>query len=255
MEATAALGVSLTAVQVRQFDELRRLLQEWSSRLNLTAIRDTDEIELKHFADSLAPAAHGWRALDGRQPDSLLDVGSGAGFPALPMAIAYPEIRVAALEKRWKKCEFISLAASQLGLNVMVVSKQAETEGRQPVLREKFDLVVARAVAYLPTLAEICIPFTKIGGYFVAMKSESLEEEVADGIAAVEHLGGRLREPIPYELPGLEGTRWLLVAEKIARTPLLFPREPGIPARKPITEASRHNLQAEPSKRKIRWKR
>ncbi|MEJ7653821.1 MAG: RsmG family class I SAM-dependent methyltransferase [Chloroflexia bacterium] len=111
---------------------------------------------------------------------------------ALPLAIVFPEVRVTAIERSWKKAEFISLTAMQLGLEVVVVAKQVETEARLPVLRERFDLVLARAVAYLPTLAEYCLPCTRVGGRFVAMKSESLQEEIDDGLYAIERLGGRL---------------------------------------------------------------
>ncbi len=233
--AVESLGVELTDAQLAQLDELASLLQEWNSRLNLTSITERVEIERKHLADSLAPAAHGWRALSGRQPHSLLDVGSGAGFPALPLAIAFPDVRVTAMEKSRKKAEFIELAAAHLGLDVRVLRSRAETEGQRPIWRETFDLVLARAVAYLPTLAEYCLPLTRVGGHFIAMKSESLEEEMNDGIAAVEHLGGRLQEPIAYEIPGLTGTRWLLVVEKVARTPKEYPRLPGVPKKRPLT--------------------
>lgn len=232
--AAESLGISLTDGQLSQMRELTRLLQEWNTRFNLTSIRDPGEIELKHLADSLAPSAHGWRALAGRPPASLLDVGSGAGFPALPLAILCADMRVTALEKSRKKCEFIAFAAAHLGLDVRVVKGRAETEGQLPVLREKFDLVIARAVAYLPALAEYCLPFARVGGHFIAMKSESLEEEIADGIYAVERLGGLLHEPLPYTLPGVEGTRYLLIAEKVARTPEEYPRPAGVPSKRPI---------------------
>lgn len=230
----AALGVLLDSETERRLRDLIGLLQEWNARFNLTSIRDTEGIAVKHVLDSLAPAMRGWCATDGRRPDTLLDVGSGAGFPALPLAIVYPDTRVTALESTRKKCEFIALAAARLGLDVRVVNGRAETEGQRPVLRERFDLVLARAVAYLPALAEYCLPFARVGGCFVAMKSESVEQEIADGLPAVEALGGRLREPVPYALPGLSGARWLLPVEKIFRTPPQYPRDPGVPKRKPI---------------------
>jgi 16S rRNA (guanine527-N7)-methyltransferase len=232
--AAAALGVALDETRLRQMHQLVDLVQEWNGRISLTSIRDREGIELKHIADSLAPAAHNWRATGGRRPESLLDVGSGAGFPALPLAILHPEMRVTALEMGRKKADFISLVAAQLGLDVRVVKGRAETEGQLPVLRERFDLVVARAVAYLPALAELCLPFVRVGGYFVAMKSEGLDEEIADGLVAVETLGGLLREPVPYVIPGVPGTRWLLIAEKVGATPREYPREPGVPKRQPI---------------------
>jgi 16S rRNA (guanine527-N7)-methyltransferase len=233
-EAAAALAIQLDAPQLARLRELAELVQEWNQRFNLTAIRDPGDFELKHLADSLAPAMHDWRAYGGRQPETLLDVGSGAGFPALPLALVYPQTRVTALESSRKKADFIAMAAEQLGVDVRVVHGRAESEGRSPVLREKFDLVLARAVAYLPALAEYCLPFVRIGGRFVAMKSESVKEELADGTAAVEALGGRLLDPSSYTLPGLTGRRWLLVAEKDRRTPERFPREPGVPTRKPV---------------------
>ena len=234
-DAAASLGLDLSPPQLEKLDSLRRLLQEGAVRTNLTSILETSEIELKHIVDSLAVAMHGWSPLSGAPPRNVLDLGSGAGFPALPLAIVFPEVRVTAIERSWKKAEFISLTAMQLGLEVVVVAKQVETEARLPVLRERFDLVLARAVAYLPTLAEYCLPCTRVGGRFVAMKSESLQEEIDDGLYAIERLGGRLLEPIPYEIPGVAGTRWLLVVEKAAPTPEEFPREPGEPSRRPLT--------------------
>ena len=235
VSVVAALGVELDRGDVRRLEVLVALLQEWSARFNLTAIRDTEGILLKHIADSLAPAGHNWRAVDGVQPRTLLDVGSGAGFPALPLAMVYPETKVTALDPGLKKCEFIGFAAATLGADVRVVRGRAEIEGQRPVLREKFDLVLARAVAYLPALAEYCLPYTRVGGFFIAMKSESLDEEIEDGVAAVEEMGGLLREPIPYNIPGVPGTRWLVVAEKVAKTPPRYPRERGMPKRKPVS--------------------
>ncbi len=233
-EAAAQIGVTLTAAQVEQLDRLVHLLGEWNARFNLTAIRDPREIRLKHIVDSLVPCGNAWAATTGRPPASILDVGTGAGFPALPLAIAQPDIAVTALESSRKKAEFVSLASTQLGLSTRVVRGRAETEGQRPVLRERFDLVLARSVAYLPALAEYCLPFTRIGGYFIAMKSERVDEEIASGRAAVEAMGGLMREPKTYTLPGVPGTRQLLVIEKVAHTPQQYPREPGVPKRKPI---------------------
>lgn len=234
--AAATLGVEVGPEAETRLRQLIALLQDWNARYNLTAIRDVPGIELKHIVDSLAPAAHGWSACGGQQPRTLLDVGSGAGFPALPLAIVYPRTSVTALESSRKKCDFIAYAAEQLGVELRVVHGRAESEGQQPVLRERFDLVVARSVAYLPVLAEYCLPFTRVGGCFIALKSEGLDEEIVDGLAAIEELGGVLREPIPYHIPGLSGTRWLLVAEKVSRTLETYPREPGMPKRSPISQ-------------------
>lgn len=232
--AVTGLGVVLSEPQLRCFGELVRLVQEWSCRYNLTSITDTEGIELKHLADSLAVAAHGWRALSGQAPRSVLDIGSGAGFPVLPLAILRPEMSVTALEKARRKCEFVAMVAALLDLHVRVIQGHAQEEGRRPLMREKYDLVLARAVAYLPTLAEYCLPFVRIGGHFVAMKSESLEEEIADGIYAIERLGGQLHEPIAYTIPGLADVRYLLVVEKVARTPREYPRAGGVPKRQPL---------------------
>lgn len=230
----SSAGISITDAQVSMMARLCELLLEWNSRFNLSAIREPREIVYKHLLDSLAPAYTQWIAVGGVQPGNLLDVGSGAGFPALPLAIAFPETKVTALESSRKKSEFISLAACDLGLDVRVVRARAEAQGHRPTFREHFDVVVARAVAYLPALAEYCLPFVRIGGHFVALKSERLDEEIADGVGAVEVLGGILKEPRSYYLPGIQGQRWVLAAEKTSHTPEEYPRQPGIPTRKPL---------------------
>ncbi len=233
-ELILGLGLELPEPRLRKLRELVDLVEEWNARFNLTAIRDRRGIEIRHVLDSLVPAAHGWRDVAPSIPGSVVDVGSGAGFPALPLAIAFPEVRVTAIESVRKKADFIALAAARLGVDVRVIRERAESAGHSPVLRERFDLAIARAVAYLPTLAEYCLPFVRVGGRFVAMKGDPFDEELEHGLHAVERLGGRVREPVRYSLPEVSGGRALLVFEKVSGTPDDYPRRPGLPARRPI---------------------
>ncbi len=206
--AAQDMGLELSEDQLEQFEGYRRELLEWNQRFNLTAIRDPDQIESKHFLDSLACLR-----LDIPELSRVLDVGAGAGLPGLPMKIARPDIKLTLLEATQKKARFLEHVASTLGLTaVEVVALRAE----EFTARESFDLVVARAVAALPSLLELTLPFCRIGGRVVAMKKgEGLEAEVAAAAHALKVLGGRLVDPIQYEVDG--EARQLLVVEKIGR--------------------------------------
>ncbi len=228
----AALGVHLDDAQAEQFRIYGDELIAWNRRVNLTAVTDPDEVVTKHFLDSLSVAA----ALPGGAWESaptLLDVGSGGGFPGIPLQIAFPHWRVALLEATGKKAAFLEHVVGLLGLDgASVLGGRAETIAHDPSHREAYDMVVSRAVAPMAVLAELCLPFCRPGGTLVAQKSRGAGEEVASARRAIETMGGgpaRLRE-VGYA--GGEGL--LVVVDKAARTPARYPRRSGIPAKRPL---------------------
>ena len=228
----ARLGVTLSPVQLDQFALYRDELLAWNRRANLTAITDPDEVEVKHFLDSLSvllamdgPPRHGFR---------VIDIGSGAGFPGLPLKITCPDISLTILESVGKKTAFLDHVLAALRLkSVAVIHGRAEDVAQRPEHREEYDLVVARAVAPMATLAELTLPLCAVGGTVVAMKSANVEEELRQSAASLEILGGRMRACMPVTLQGLEG-RTLVVIDKASTTPRRYPRQAGIPKKRPL---------------------
>ena len=221
-------GVQLTPEQMHAFQTFSRDLIAANERVNLTAITDPDAITLKHFLDalSLAPLV--------RTAQTLIDIGSGAGFPGIPIKIALPHLRVTLLEATGKKVSFLKQIISTLELeNISAVQSRAEDLGRDPKHRERYEVAVARAVADLATLSEYALPFVRVGGIFIAQKGKDVDQEVQRSANALKILGGRLREIVPVQLPELE-QRYLIVIEKIATTSDKFPRRAGLPERKPL---------------------
>jgi 16S rRNA (guanine527-N7)-methyltransferase len=210
------------------------LLIEWNARVNLTAITAPEEIVTRHFLDSLTCAL---AVPIERRAASLraLDVGSGAGFPALPLAIAYPRWRVTALEATAKKVRFMEAACAELGLrNVRPLVGRAEEVARKQGQRGRYDLVTARAVAALPTLLEYCCPFARVGGLCVLPKKGDLAEELAAGRRAAHTLAARLLDPVLVAVPPLDDGRVLLVARQERPCPAEYPRPAGAPAQRPL---------------------
>lgn len=224
------MGVPLTEGQAGQFMAYLALLLEWNEKMNLTAITEEREIVIKHFADSLslAPAVK-----EGAL--SVIDVGTGAGFPGLPLKIARPEIRLTLLDSLQKRIGFLEEVTARLGLeDVSCVHSRAEDGGQNPAYREQFDLCVSRAVAALPVLLEYCLPFVRVGGYFVALKGPDAENELAESGVALETLGGRLTELRDVEIPGADLSHTLVFIEKTAPTPKQYPRKAGKIGKKPL---------------------
>ena len=228
-----AIGVELSAGQEEQFAAYARLLTEANKRVNLTAITEPEAVETLHFLDSLTAAAP-------LPPDTLaggrvLDVGSGAGFPGVPLRIAYPGVRLTLLEATGKKAAFLRELVDELSLDgVGVLQARAEDAGRDPALRESFDAVLARGVARLATLAELTLPFLRVGGVLVAHKSADVNAEVAAAAVAIEALGGASPVVHTVSAPGLDDGRTLVVVEKATATPEKYPRRAGMPAKRPI---------------------
>ncbi len=248
IEGARKLGLNLTPDQVAMFRLYRSELIAWQPRVNLTAITDDEGIQTKHFVDSLsclvAVAASQSSATTAPTPQEVclfkpdtrvIDVGTGAGFPGLPLKIVCPGIRLTLLEATGKKVEFLKHIVKVLDLRgVAVIKGRAEELGHSPEHREKYDWAVARAVAEMSTLAEYLLPFAKISGKALAQKGEDALAEVASAEAAITHLGGRLNRLIPLELTGIAETRYLVLIDKVAASSAKHPRRPGMPAKHPI---------------------
>ena len=230
-DALNLLGVRLSPRHLALFQRYEKELLEWNERFNLTAIREPAAIRSKHFLDSLT-CLLAWRD---NPPASLIDVGSGAGFPGLPLKILYPGLALTLVESVGKKAEFCRHASAALGMeSVDVVQSRAEDVGQMPRHRERYDWAVARAVANLPILVEYLLPLVRVGGGVLAQKGESGPAEAQAGERAIKLLGGRLRQLVPVHLPGVAEDRYLVIIDKIAATPPGYPRRVGIPAKKPL---------------------
>lgn len=230
-DAARAFGLELSSSQLNAFEIYWRELSQWNARVNLTAIVDRDQVFIKHFLDSLSIAP-----LLGvlQTSPSLVDIGSGAGLPGLALKIALPLLRVTLVDATRKKVDFLRHMIAELDLqNVSAIQARAEDLAHDPAHREQYDFAVARAVADLAVLLEYALPFVQIGGVFIAQKGIQVEDEIRRASPALESLGGQLRESVPVQLPGLE-PRHLVVVDKVAPTPLTYPRRAGLPERKPI---------------------
>jgi len=255
VEGARKLGLNLTPDQVAMFRRYRDELVAWRSRVNLTAITDDEGIQAKHFLDSLScliattvpksvsnmPAPQEACAF---KPDTrLIDVGSGAGFPGLPLRIVCPGVKLTLLEATGKKAEFLRHMVALLDLRgVTVVKGRAEELGHDSNYREQYDWALARAVAEMPTLVEYLLPFVRIGGRALAQKGEDALPEVAAAETAIVHLGGRLNRLVPVELTGIAETRYLVIVDKVAATPDHHPRRPGMPSKHPLTNVKSQTL-------------
>ncbi len=233
---TAEYGVQLDAVALDKFDRYAALLVEWNQKMNLTAITDPMGIVVKHFADSLAAVP----LLPSEQGISLIDVGTGAGFPGIPFAIVRPDIRLTLLDSLNKRLTFLEEVCRELAIPVQRIHARAEEGGRKPHLREQFDVATARAVAGLPVLLEYCLPFVKQGGCFIALKGPDSDEEHRAAKNALTRLGGRTEEVQSLLLPKqpLDGVeqqeRRIFVFRKTQATPPAYPRASAKIAKAPL---------------------
>lgn len=227
----SVLGVSLSEQQVENFLVYYEMLTEWNQVMNLTAITEYDDVMKKHFVDSISLI----KAFDVRKKVSVIDVGTGAGFPGLALKIAFPQLEVTLLDSLNKRIHFLDAVIEKLNLSgVKTIHGRAEDFARPGKLRESFDLCVSRAVANLSTLSEYCLPFVKVNGCFVSYKSEKVISELAAAKGAVSLLGGKMKEQIEFQLPDSDFDRNLIVIEKIKKTPATFPRKAGLPSKEPL---------------------
>lgn len=223
--------ITLTDIQIQQFLKYYEMLTEWNKVMNLTAITEYDEVMKKHFVDSLTLV----RACDLSGSLSLLDVGTGAGFPGLPLKIAFPHLKVTLLDSLSKRIQFLHAVIEELGLKgIEALHGRAEDFAKPGGMREQFDICVSRAVANMTVLSEYCLPFVKVGGRFISYKSEKLEEESREAKKAIELLGGKEEEQVKMYLPDSDIFRNLFVIKKVAPTSKSFPRKAGLPAKEPL---------------------
>ncbi len=225
------LDIYLGENQFDQFMQYYEILIEWNSFMNLTAITDFNDVLKKHFIDSLSLVKVAFL----KKEISIIDVGTGAGFPGIPLKIAFPDLDIVLLDSLKKRIHFLEEVINQLGLkNISVIHGRAEDYAKENRGREKFDLCVSRAVANLSTLSEYCIPFVKKKGKFICYKSEKLTDELSNAKKAISILGGKVEKQVDFFLPSSKIYRNFLVIDKVKETPPKFPRKAGLPSKEPI---------------------
>ena len=223
------VGIELSELQKEQYRKYYDLVVEWNQKINLTAITEEDEFYTKHFFDSISLAFY----KDYSNIESICDVGSGAGFPSIPLKILYPNLKVTIVDSLNKRIKFLNLVKDELGLtDCNFVHARAEEFGQNKEYRESFEIVTARAVARLNVLAELCLPLVKKDGYFLSLKAQKAEEETKEAINAIKLLGGKLEQDLEFDIEGEE--RHILEIRKTKETPNKYPRKAGTPNKKPL---------------------
>ena len=230
-QAAESYGLALTEEQLSRFERYYELLIEWNQKMNLTAITEPREVAVKHMIDSLSA----WDDSLFSPEASLVDVGTGAGFPGIPLKILYPGLKLTLLDSLNKRIRYLQTVVDELGLtDVRCIHARAEEAARQKEYREQFDIAVSRAVARLPILAEYCLPFVKKGGIFAALMGMQYEQEAQEARKALGMLGGQLAAVHPVQLPGLEDKRAVIYVRKTGKTPAAYPRKAGTPEKNPL---------------------
>lgn len=225
------LDMNLSEEQLHNFYHFYELLIERNRVMNLTGITDYDEVNEKHFIDSLAII----KVIDLNRLNNVIDIGTGAGFPGIPLKIAFPQLEIVLLDSLKKRIDFLNEVISDLNLkNIIALHGRAEDYAKIPEFREKFDLCVSRAVANLSVLCEYCIPYVKIGGNFISYKSGNIDEEVKEAKTAIRVLGGSLNDVVKFNLPQSDIERSFVRISKIDMTKKKYPRKSGVPAKNPI---------------------
>jgi 16S rRNA (guanine527-N7)-methyltransferase len=230
-KALAEKGINLSPQQLEQYEQYYQLLVEWNEKMNLTAITEKNEVYLKHFFDSITAGFY----FDFTKKMTVCDVGAGAGFPSIPLKIAFPNLHVTIVDSLNKRINFLEHLAKELKLeDVRFIHDRAETFGQNKDYREQFDVVTARAVARLSVLSELCLPLVKKDGMFVAMKAASAKEEIETAKKAIQTLGGKLVRQVNFALPIENSDRTIIFIQKEKNTPKQYPRKPGTPNKQPI---------------------
>lgn len=230
-EDALQFGVELNEKQLSQFQKYYEMLIEWNEKINLTAITDFEEVLMKHFLDSISIG----HFIKQDESISILDIGTGAGFPGIPIKIAFPDTKVTLMDSLNKRVSFLNEVIKELHLiDISAIHGRAEDFAKEDLLREKFDLCVSRAVANLSSLCEFCIPYVKVGGKFISYKSEKANQELVASENAIKILGGGNVICNEFLLPIIEGKRTLVCIEKISNTPDKYPRKAGTPIKKPL---------------------
>ncbi|MEE1086316.1 MAG: 16S rRNA (guanine(527)-N(7))-methyltransferase RsmG [Schaedlerella sp.] len=225
------LEIELNDAQLQQFEKYYELLVEWNKVMNLTAITEYEEVYEKHFLDSLAIV----KVEDMSKVESIIDIGTGAGFPGIPLKIAFPHLKVVLLDSLNKRINFLNTVIEELGLeNVETLHGRAEDYAKKLDYREKADLCVSRAVANLSTLSEYCLPYVKVSGKFIPYKSGEITAEADEAKKAVGILGGKINKILKFHLPDSDITRSFVIIEKGKTTPKKYPRKAGLPSREPL---------------------
>jgi len=236
LDGAQALGLSLAPEQQASFQRYYEELIVWNEKFNLTAITDYEQVQIRHFLDSLSCLlAEEIRLALGRPDARAIDVGSGAGFPGIPLKLVCPSLHLTLLEATGKKVTFLDHVVGRLGLHrVVAVKARAEELARDPAHRGQYDVALVRAVADLPVVAEYALPFCKLGGWLVAQKGEAGAAEAWRAESSISLLGGELRRVMSVELAGLPEDRSLVIIEKVSPTPESYPRRPGLPRKRPL---------------------
>lgn len=230
-EKTLTLGIELNDEQITQFNKYYEILVEWNKVMNLTGITEYDEVVEKHFVDSLSIV----KALDVYKCETVIDIGTGAGFPGIPLKIAFPHLKITLLDSLNKRIKFLNTVIEELGLeDIETIHGRAEDFAKQIDYREQYNLCVSRAVANLSTLSEYCLPYVKVNGMFVPYKSGEIDEELKNAEKAVSILGGKLVDTIKFQLPGTDIGRSFVKIKKIKNTAKKYPRKAGLPSKEPL---------------------
>ena len=229
--AAEEVGMSLSEEQYNKFIKYMKLIQEWNEKVNLTAITEDEEVVKKHFIDCIKA----YKSEELKNAETIIDVGTGAGFPGIPIAIMDEDKKITLLDSLNKRINFLNLVINELGLkNVKTIHSRAEDGAKTKELREKFDIATSRAVANMAVLSEFCLPYVKVGGSFVALKGPAVEEELEGSRNAIGVLGGKLKNIIEVEIEGKDLNHNIVIVSKIKECPSNYPRKAGVVSKKPI---------------------